>query len=83
MAAVRATAPTVAEAKAKGISDAFKFVKHQLFLAGLKDGLRDKVLQAEKDTFNESVKVARNLETIQKRSQEAQQNRRCESRTSA
>jgi hypothetical protein len=65
MAAVRAVAPTIAEAKAEGISDAFKFVKHQLFLAGLKDGLRDKVLQAEKATFNESVKVARNLETIQ------------------
>ncbi len=65
MAAVRAVAPTIAEAKAEGISDTFKFVKHQLFLAGLKDGLRDKVLQAEKATFNESVKVARNLETIQ------------------
>ncbi len=65
MAAVRAVAPTIAEAKAEGIPDAFKFVKHQLFLAGLKDGLRDKVLQAEKATFNESVKVARNLETIQ------------------
>ncbi len=65
MAAVRALAPTIAEAKAEGISDAFKFVKHQLFLAGLKDGLHDKVLQAEKATFNESVKVARNLETIQ------------------
>ena len=65
MAVVRAAGPTIAEAKAEGISDAFKFVKHQLFLAGLKDGLRDKVLQAEKDTFNESVKVARNLETIQ------------------
>ncbi len=44
MAAVRAVAPTIAEAKAEGILDALKFVKHQLFLAGLKDGLRDKVL---------------------------------------
>jgi hypothetical protein len=65
MAVIRAAAPTIAEAKAEGILDAFKFVKHQLFLAGLKDGLRDKVLQAKKATFNESVKVARNLETIQ------------------
>jgi hypothetical protein len=65
MAAVRAVAPTIAEAKAEGISDAFKFVKHQLFLAGLKECIRDKVLQAEKATFNESVKEARNLETIQ------------------
>jgi hypothetical protein len=56
---------TDAEVKAEGISDAFKFIKHQLFLAGLKDGIRDKVLEAAKDTFTESVKVARNLETIQ------------------
>jgi Retrotransposon gag protein len=60
-------APGAAEAdvKAEGVSDAFKFIKHQLFLAGLKDGIRDKVLEAAKDTFTESVKVARNLETIQ------------------
>jgi hypothetical protein len=68
MAAVRntiAARATEAEVKAEGISDAFKFTKHQLFLAGLKDGIRDKVLEAAKDTFTESVKVARNLETIQ------------------
>jgi hypothetical protein len=68
MAAVRntiAAGATEAEVKAEGISDAFKFIKHQLFLAGLKDGIRDKVLEATKDTFTESVKVARNLETIQ------------------
>jgi hypothetical protein len=61
-AAIRATP---ADVKAEGISDAFKFIKHQLFLAGLKDGICDKVLEAAKDTFTESVKVARNLETIQ------------------
>jgi hypothetical protein len=65
MAVVRAAAPTIQEAKAEGISDAFKCIKHQLFLAGLKDGICDKVLEAAKDTFTESVKVARNLETIQ------------------
>jgi hypothetical protein len=68
MAAVRGTiaaGATEAEAKAEAISDAFKFIKHQLFLAGLKDGIRDKVLETAKDTFTESVKVARNLETIQ------------------
>jgi hypothetical protein len=68
MAAVRGTiaaGATKAEVKAEGISDAFKFIKHQLFLAGLKDGIRDKVLEAAKDTFTESVKVACNLETIQ------------------
>jgi hypothetical protein len=65
MAAVRAAAPTIQEAKAEGIVDAFKFVKHQLFLAGLKDSICDKVLEARKATFNESVKAAHNLETIQ------------------
>jgi hypothetical protein len=68
MAAVRntiASGATAAEVKAEGISDAFKFIKHQLFFAGLKDGIRDKVLESAKDTFTESVKVARNLETIQ------------------
>jgi hypothetical protein len=65
MAAIRAAAQTVQEAKAKGITDAFKFVKHQLFLAGLKDGIRDKVLEAAKNTFIDSVKAARKLETIQ------------------
>jgi hypothetical protein len=72
MAVIREATPTVVEAKAEGIVDAFKYVKHQLFLSGLqlflsglKDGICNKVLKAEKATFNESVKVARNLETIQ------------------
>jgi hypothetical protein len=56
---------TTADIKAEGITDTFKFIKHQLFLAGLKDGIRDKVLEAAKDTFTESIKFARNLETIQ------------------
>jgi hypothetical protein len=56
---------TEAEIKAEGVADAFMFIKHQLFLAGLRDGLRDKVLEMEKPTFTESVKAARNLETIQ------------------
>jgi Retrotransposon gag protein len=63
MAAVRARA-AAADIKAEGINDAFKFKKHQLFLASLKDGIRNKVLEAAKDTFTESVKVTRNLETI-------------------
>jgi hypothetical protein len=68
MAAMRvniAAGATEAEIKNEGITDAFKFIKHQLFLAGLKDGIRDKVLEMEKPTFTESVKAARNLETIQ------------------
>jgi hypothetical protein len=54
-----------ADTKAEGINNTLKFIKHQLFLAGLKDGIRDKVLEAAKATFNESVKVAGNLKTIQ------------------
>jgi hypothetical protein len=66
MAAVRAAVgAAAADLKVEGINNAFKFIKHQLFLAGLKDGIRDKVLEAAKDTFTESVKVPRNLETIQ------------------
>jgi Retrotransposon gag protein len=68
LAAVRvniAAGATEAEIKAEGVADAFMFIKHQLFLAGLKDGIRDKVLEMEKPTFTESVKAARNLETIQ------------------
>jgi hypothetical protein len=66
MAVVRAAGGAApADIKAEGVSDAFKFIKHQLFLAGLKDGIHDKVLEAAKDTFTESVKVAHNLETIQ------------------
>jgi hypothetical protein len=67
LAAVRVTiaaGATEAEIKAEGVADAFLFIKHQLFLAGLKDGLRDKVLEMEKPTYTESVKAARNLETI-------------------
>jgi hypothetical protein len=72
MAAIRAMAPTIQEAKAESIADAFKFVKHQLILARLKDIICDKVLEAHRDSFNQSVKMACNLETIQndhKRSQ--------------
>jgi hypothetical protein len=50
MAAVRvniAAGATEAEIKAEGVTDAFKFIKHQLFLAGLKDGICDKVLEME------------------------------------
>jgi hypothetical protein len=60
-----AAGATEAEIKAEGVGDAFMFIKHQLFLAGLRDGLRDKVLEMEKPTFTESIKAARNLETIQ------------------
>ncbi len=47
MAAVKAAAGAApADIKAEGITDTFKFIKHQLFLAGLKDGICNKVLEA-------------------------------------
>jgi hypothetical protein len=48
------------------------FFKHQLFLAGIKDPIRDKVLEASKASFQESMKFSREIEAIQndrKRSQ--------------
>ena len=50
--------------KAEGILDAEKFFRHQLFLAGLRDPLRTKIMEANKDTIRESVKLANELETI-------------------
>jgi hypothetical protein len=67
MATVRGTiAAGAAEAdvKAEGIKDMALFFKHQLFLAGLKDSVRDKVVEAGKASFQESMKLARELEAI-------------------
>ncbi len=75
MPTVRATiaaGTTEAEVKAEGINDMALFFKHQLFLAGVKDSLRDRVLEAGKADLQESLKFARELEAIQndqKRSQ--------------
>ena len=56
---------TEAQVKAKGINDMALFFKHQLFLAGVKDSLRDRVLEAGKADLQESLKFARELEAIQ------------------
>ncbi len=75
MAAVRntmAAGTTEAQVKAEGINDMALFFKHQLFLAGVKDSLRDRVLEAGKADLQESLKFARELEAIhndRKRSQ--------------
>ena len=42
-----------------------KFFKHQLFIAGLKEDIRAKVMEAGKDSLQESVKLAVELEIIQ------------------
>jgi hypothetical protein len=59
-----AAGATEAQVKAEGIKDMALFFKHQLFLAGLKDSVRDKVVEAGKDTFQESMKLAHELEAI-------------------
>ena len=50
--------------KTEGIRDTEKFFKHQLFLAGLNEMLRIKVMEANKDTLHESMRLAVELETI-------------------
>jgi hypothetical protein len=54
-----------AAAKREGLDDMAKFIRHQLFLTGLRDNLREKVLEANKGTLSESRKLARELEAIQ------------------
>ena len=60
-----AAGATEADIKAEGINDMALFFKHQLFLAGVKDSLRDRVLEAGKADLQESLKFARELEAIQ------------------
>jgi hypothetical protein len=72
MAAVRLASATLDQAKAEGINDMALLFKHQLFLAGIKDSICDKVLEAGKASFMESMKLAWELEAIhndRKRSQ--------------
>ncbi len=66
MATVRLAGATIDQAKAQGINDMALFFKHQLFLAGIKDPIRDKVLETGKASFQESMKLAREIEAIQK-----------------
>jgi hypothetical protein len=62
---VRAAAGAApADIKKEGINDMALFFKHQLFLAGIKEPIRDKVLEAGKASFQESMKLARELEAI-------------------
>ncbi len=61
MAAIRLAGATPDQAKLEGMNDMAKFFKHQMFLAGLKDSVRNKVLEAHKDTFTQSLELAREL----------------------
>ena len=53
--------------KKEGINDAEKFFRHQLFLSGLHDSMRTKVLEAGKENIRESLKWAAELEVIHNR----------------
>ena len=55
--------------KMQGIRDAERFFKHQLFLAGLKEDLRTRVMEANKATLYESMTFAMELEVIHAKNQ--------------
>ena len=57
-------ADTVKEGKSEGIKDMAKFFKMQLFIAGLNDSLRAKVMEAGKASIYDCLDLARELETI-------------------
>jgi hypothetical protein len=65
MAAAWNAAATVAEAKLEEMNDMAKLFKHQLFLPCLTGQIRDKILEARKDAFAQSLELAREFEAIQ------------------
>ena len=69
-AAVAAAVPAIVPAdltamKTEGIKDMEQFFRHQLFMAGLRDDLRAKVMEAGKATLHESMRYAQEMEIIQ------------------
>ena len=60
-----ATAETAAGLKKEGVVDIERFFLHQLFIAGLKEEIRTKIMEAGKTSIQESVNLARELEVIQ------------------
>ena len=59
-----ATAEQAATVKKEGVIDSERFFKHQLFIAGLKEEIRMKIMEAGKTSIQESVALARELEVI-------------------
>jgi hypothetical protein len=59
-----ATAEQAAAIKLEGVKDSEGFFKHQLFIAGLKEDIRTKIMEAGKPSIQESVAHARELEVI-------------------
>jgi len=50
--------------KLEGLEDDEMFIKHQLFIGGLREELRTKVIEANKNSLSESVYFAVDLETV-------------------
>jgi hypothetical protein len=61
-----ATAEQAAAIKLEGVKDSEGFFKHQLFIAGLKEDIRMKIMEAGKPSIQESVAHAHELEVIHK-----------------
>ncbi len=59
-----ATADQAAAIKLEGVKDSEGFFKHQLFIAGLKEDIRTKIMEAGKPSIQESVANACELEVI-------------------
>ena len=69
-AAVAAVVPAIVAAdfttmKTEVIKDMEQFFRHQLFMAGLRDDLRAKVMEAGKTTLHDSMQYAQEIEVIQ------------------
>lgn len=54
----------LSDVKKEGLVDMERFFLHQLFIAGLKDELRSKIMEAGKASLQESLSLARELEVI-------------------
>ena len=59
MATMRNAATTIAESRLEGSNDMAKLFKHQLFLTSISNHISDKVLEARKDNFAQSLEIAR------------------------
>jgi len=59
-----ATAEQATAIKKEGIVDTERFFKHQLFIAGLKEDIRLKVMEAGKTTLKDTLELACELEVI-------------------
>lgn len=64
-----ATAEELKKIKLEGIEEMEMFIKHQLFLAGLREPLRSDVMKEGKATLGESIDLAAELEAISRKNE--------------